>query len=82
MKTTRPPIGYTVLLDHISQRAMERLRRTYELETKADVYDLAVRVLTWATGQMVIGYEIGRHKDGVFQRLNMPRAPNEKEWRP
>lgn len=72
---------YALLLDDSALKAVERLQSTYELKTKADVYDLAVRLLTWATEQKVNGYEFGRFKEETFQPVNMLREPNEEFWR-
>jgi len=60
---------------------LERLRVAYSLKTKADVYELAVRVLTWTTEQTVQGYEVGRHVDGSFQPLLLPYDINSRSWK-
>ncbi len=65
-------IRYTLLLDDTAASNVERLRRTYGLKTKADVYDLATAVLTWLTEQRVTGHEVGRFRNEVFQPLLIP----------
>lgn len=72
---------YALVLDDGALRAVERLQSTYGLRTKADLYDLAVRVLTWATDQQVNGYEFGRYKDGDFQPLLLPHELNRRAWK-
>lgn len=71
---------YTLLLDDGALRNVERLQSTYGLKTRADVYDLAVRVLTWATDQQVAGREVGRFVDNSFQPLLLPYTPNAAAW--
>lgn len=72
---------YTLLLDDGAVSNVERLRAAYNLRTKADVYDLAVRVLTWTTEQIVSEHEVGRYANGEFQPLLMPYAPRANVWR-
>lgn len=67
---------YTLLLDDQAAKHAERLVETYGLKCKADVYDLAVRVLTWVTEQHLDGYEVGRLKDETFQPLLIPYKLN------
>ncbi len=66
------PQRYTLLLDEGALDSVERLRKAYNLKTKADVYDLAVRVLTWSSEQRAAGFEFGRFKEGQFQPLHIP----------
>jgi hypothetical protein len=73
---------YALLLDDGAVRSVDRLQATYDLKTRADVYDLAVRVLTWATEQQLNGYEFGRHKEGVFQPLHLPYSLVANAWEP
>ena len=75
-----PATRYTLLLDDAAVRSVERLQQTYNLKTKADVYDLAVRVLTWATDQQVALYEVGRFKNDEFQPLLIPNTFNKEAW--
>jgi hypothetical protein len=72
---------YTLLLDDGALRSVERLQSTYGFKTKADVYDLAIRVLTWATEQHVGGYEVGRYRSDEFQPLLLPYEINGQAWR-
>lgn len=72
---------YALLLDKAALSAVERLQATYGLRTKADVYDLAIRVLTWATEQQVNGYEFGRSKGEEFQPLHLPYQLNHRAWK-
>jgi Arc/MetJ family transcription regulator len=55
---------YTLLLDDEAVKAVERLQLSYGLETKADAYHLAIRVLSWVTDQRLDGYEIARSYSG------------------
>ena len=71
---------YTVLLDEDANQAIERLRVAYKLKSKADVYDLAVRVLTWMTDQKASDYDTGRFVDGSFQPLLLPYEINKTAW--
>ncbi len=71
---------YTVLLDPAAVKSLERLAKTYNLKTKAEVYDLAVRVLTWTTDQLVNGKEVGRFSNGEFQPLLLPYDLNRRAW--
>ena len=71
---------YALLLEPGALRAVERLQRTYELKNKAEVYDLAVRVLTWATEQQLNGFDIGRSKGDEFQPLLLPYTLNRAAW--
>ena len=63
---------YTLLLDEQAVVSMERLRIAYRLETKADVYSLAIRVLTWATDQRANGYIVARSNEDGTQPLRLP----------
>lgn len=71
---------YTLLLDTGALRTVERLQRTYDLKNKAEVYDLAVRVLTWATEQQLSGFDFGRSKGDDFQPLLLPYTLNRSAW--
>jgi hypothetical protein len=71
---------YTLLLDQGAVKAVERLQRTYDVKNKAEVYDLAIRVLTWVTDQQINGYEIGRSKGDEFQPLLVPYTLNKQAW--
>jgi len=71
---------YTILLDDVAAKNMERLVATYGLKNKADAYELAVRVLIWVTEQQLDGYEVGRFKEETFQPLLIPYKPNVTEW--
>ena len=73
-QTTR----YTMLLDDSAPATVERLQATYGLKNKADVYDMAIRVLHWMTEQQFADYEIGRYKDEAFQPLLLLCAPNKR----
>lgn len=70
-----------MLLDDGVVRNIERLQRTYNLKNKAEVYDLAARVLTWMTEQQANGREVGRFANGDFQPLLMPYAPDPETWK-
>lgn len=73
---------YTMILDDDAVNSLERLRTAYGLKTKADVYQLAMRFLTWATNQLADGHEIGRStKSGDFQPLLMPVELNRSAWK-
>ena len=76
-----PLTRYALLLDDGALRAVERLQGAYDLKTKADVYQLAIRVLTWATEQKANGYEFGRYKDTEFQPLNLVHEPDTQVWK-
>ncbi len=71
---------YTLLIDDTAVKHTERLVATYGLKNKADVYDLAIRVLTWVTEQQLAGYEVGRFKAETFQPLLITYKPNATEW--
>ncbi len=71
---------YTILLDDTGAKHLERLVATYGLKCKADVYDLAIRVLTWVTEQHLDSYEVGRFKAATFQPLLIPYKPNSVEY--
>lgn len=75
------PLRYTILLDDAAVQTVERLRATYGLKNKAEVYELATRVLTWLTEQRVAGYEVGRFKSETFQPLLLPYEPKVNQWR-
>lgn len=72
---------YTLLLDDGAMRSVERLREAYGLRNKAEIYDLAVRVLTWMTDQQADGYEVGRFKEADFQPLLLPYTLNLEDWK-
>lgn len=72
---------YALLLDEGALSAVERLQSTYRLKTKADVYDLAIRVLTWATEQQANGYEVGRAKGEQFQPLLLTHELDASAWK-
>lgn len=72
---------YTLLLDDGAVRSVERLRRAYGLRNRADVYDLAVRVLTWTAEQQAASNEVGRFTNGSFQPLLIPHEFNADAWR-
>jgi hypothetical protein len=72
---------YALILDPAALMAVERVQNAYGLKTKADAYDLAIRVLTWLTDQQVNGYEVGRQKGQEFQPLLLPYQPNASVWR-
>lgn len=72
---------YTVLLDAAALKSLERLAKTYNLKTKAEVYDLAVRVLTWTTDQLVSGNEVGGFANGKLQPLLLPYDLDRRSWR-
>jgi hypothetical protein len=76
----RHTMRYTLLLDDVAAKHTERLAATYGLKNKADVYDLAIRVLTWVTEQHIDGYEVGRFKDAAFQPLLITYKPNAAEY--
>ncbi len=73
-------LKYSLLLDKGAVQEVERLRTTYGLKTKADVYDLGVRVLLWLTEQQANGYEIGRAKDDDFAPLLLPHRLDAQAW--
>jgi len=60
---------YTLLLNEEAAHLVESLREGYRLKTKADVYDLAVRVLHWHLEQGANGFEVGRFRQGQFEPL-------------
>lgn len=72
---------YTLLLDDGAVRSVERLRAAYNLKNKAEVYDLAVRVLTWTTDQQAADFEVGRFKNEDFQPLLLPYDVDLVKWR-
>jgi hypothetical protein len=71
---------YTLLLDPGAQRAADRLQGTYALKNRAEVYELAVRVLTWMTDQQLSGFDVGRCKGDDFQPLLLPYTLNRSAW--
>lgn len=72
---------YTIELDEEAERGVDRLKAAYGLKTKADVYQLAIRLLNWATEQQVEGHEVGRYtKAEEFQPLLMPNALRKEVW--
>lgn len=71
---------YTILLDDTANKHMDRLVATYGLKSKADVYNLAVTLLTWVTEQHLAGYEVGRFKEELFQPLLLAYKPNAIEY--
>ena len=77
MATTK----YSLLLDDNAVSAVERLRTTYGLRNKAEVYDLAIRVLTWATEQRMSDYEFGRFRNERFEPLHLPYGLNPQAWK-
>lgn len=75
------PLRYTILLDEAAAQNVERLRATYGLKNKAETYELAIRVLAWATEQRVNGFDVGRLKDETFQPLLLPYEPRIAQWK-
>jgi hypothetical protein len=73
-------LRYTILLDDAASQGLEALRKAYGLKNKAEVYELAVRVLAWTTDQEANGYEVGRFKDGSFQPLLLPYKVKKDQW--
>jgi hypothetical protein len=73
-------IRYTLLLDEGAVRDVERLQDTYGLRNRADVYDLAIRVLNWVTEQQIDGFDVGRSKSEEFQPLLLPYTLNKQRW--
>jgi hypothetical protein len=71
---------YTLLLDDLAAKHAERLVATYGFKNKAEVYDLAMRVLTWVTEQHLAGYEVGRVKEETFEPLLIAYKPNAAEY--
>lgn len=64
---------YGLLLDDKANLAVERLRVTYGLGNKAEVYDLGVRLLTHMANETAQGIPFGRHSAATgFQALAMP----------
>jgi hypothetical protein len=72
---------YTLLLDDGAVRNVDRLQAAYQLKTRADVYQLATRVLTWITEQNANGREVGRFSNGDFQPLLMPHELDVEAWK-
>lgn len=75
-------VQYTLLLDEAAMQNMERLQKAYGLQNKAEVCDLAVRVLTWSTEQQVQGMEVGRFNPATeeFQPVILPQEPDKEAW--
>jgi hypothetical protein len=71
---------YTIVLDEGAARDLERLKESFRLKTKADVFDLSTTVLLWAAQQLADGYEIGRAKDDAFQPLLLPKTFDKAAW--
>jgi hypothetical protein len=71
---------YPLLLDEKAKAAVERLTATYGLNTKADVYDLGIRLLTLITNSRADGYEIGKRNDTIVQHLILPEF-NRDIWK-
>ncbi len=74
---------YTMLLDEGAKLEVDRLQRVYSLETletKADVYDLGLRVLLWMTQQQVQGREFGCYSEEEFRPLILPVTLDKNKW--
>lgn len=65
---------YTLVLDDMAAEHVERLQAAFRFGTKAEVYELGVRMLTWVTEQQASGLEVGRFdaQRAEFQPLLLP----------
>ena len=70
----------TLLIDEKTASELERLRTTYGLENKAEVYDLATRVLDFVMRSNVHGYEFGRSRNDAFEALLTHPQPDAEAY--
>lgn len=57
----------SLILTDQDQADLEYLMSRYRLKTRADVYDLAIRLVSWIGDEREGLSEYGRYKDGDFQ---------------